>query len=163
MNDTEFNAQINTIKAIDGQSAIMRKELAAREKELSDNVSAFIAKVEKRDISFSQYMELLKEFSFSDKLTSPSDLFPGIRTVSEMADPDELKAKTEKMKALANDVSSNNKEIDVLVNTMISGIKKQLSTLIELSKIENQIYDLNMDLLNDMNSVYDIGQLAANT
>lgn len=163
MNDVEFNAQINTIKAIDAQSAILRKELVSRNKELSENVNAFVSKVEKRDTSMSQYMDLLKEFSFSDNLTSPSDLFPGIRTTSEMADPEELKSKTNQMKTLANDVSSNNKEIDVMVNAMIVALKKQLSTLIELSKIENQVYDLNMDLLSDMNSVYDIGQLASNT
>lgn len=163
MNDIEFNAQINTIKSIDAQSVTLRKELSSRNKELSENVNAFISKVEKRDTSMSQYMDLLKEFSFADNLTSPSDLFPGIRTTAEMADPEELKSKTNQMKTLANDVSSNNKEIDVMVNAMIVALKKQLSTLIELSKIENQVYDLNMDLLNDMNSVYDIGQLASNT
>jgi len=163
MNDTEFTTQLNTIKMITSQSEVMKKELTARNKEMYDNVNALIQKLSSRNNDLYEYMELLKEFSFADNLTSPSDLFPGIRTVSDMADPDELVKKTNKMKALADQVSSNNREADVIINNLITGIKKQLSTLIEISKLESQSYDLSMDLLSDLNSVYDIGQLASNT
>lgn len=163
MNDSEFTTQLNTIKMISAQADTAQKELSSRNEEMYKNASALVSKLAQRDKSLYEYMDLLKEFSFSDNLTSPSDLFPGIRTVSDMADPEELLSKTNKMKTLADEVSGNNKEVDVIINTLIISYKKQLSTLIELSKLENQSYDLSMDLLKDLNSVYDIGQLASNT
>lgn len=163
MNDSEFSTQLNTIKMINAQANNMKSELSSRNDEMFKNVSALVEKLSTRDNSLYDYMGLLKEFSFSDNLTSPSDLFPGIRTVSDMADPDELSQKTNKMKSLADAVDSNNKEIEVIINNLIVTLKKQLSTLIELSKVESQSYDLSMDLLKDLNSVYDIGQLASNT
>ncbi len=163
MNDSEFTTQLNTIKMIVSQTDGLKKEISSRNEEMYKNISAFVQKISDRDNGLFEYMNLLKEFSFSDNLTSPSDLFPGIRTTADMADPTELSKKTDQMKALGNQITENNRESDVIVSNLISSYKKQMSSLIELAKLESQSYDLSMDLLKDLNSVYDIGQLASNT
>jgi len=163
MTNEQFDNQLSTIKMINGQIETLKQEASIKNKELNSGISSVLETMTQRNNSFSNYIDLLKEFSFSDNLTSPSDLFPGIRTTSEMADPEELKKKTDNMKQYAATIDSTSKQLDVMLTTSIQNLKKELSTLIELSQLEGQFYDLCIDLLKDMNSIYDVGQLASNT
>ena len=116
-----------------------------------------------RDNLFRKYLKLLQEFQYSDKLTSPSDLFPGIRTAAEMADPQELATKAETMKNTAGQIDNLQKKSSSLNNSIVRGLKRCIAEICEYIQQENQIYDLAIDLLQDADSIYDIGQIAKNT
>lgn len=161
MTNEEFNNRLNTINMINSQIESLEKEASVKNKELNGGISDAISAMSNRNSNFIKYIDLLKEFSFSDNLTSPSDLFPGIRTTSDMANPEDLQNKTNMMKQYANSVDNLSKQIDVLLNTSIQNLKKELSLMIELSQLENQHYDMCLDILKDMDSIYDIGHLSS--
>lgn len=160
MTDKEFENQNSTITVLNNQIDTLKKELSSKSNEMGEDMKSFIDIITQRNSNFSKYISLLKEFNFSDNLTSPSDLFVGIRTTSDMANPEELKQKTDVMKTCANGIDSCTKQLDILSNKIVKNLKYILSVVIETSQLENEYYDLSLDLVKDMNSVYDVGQLS---
>lgn len=128
-----------------------------------ESVKTLISLMQERDEKFAEYIEVLKDFTYGDKLTSPSDLFPGIRTVSDTVDPEELGKKSQMLKDDATDISNKNKEIENLGNSLLSTITKGYNGLKQLCEEEDQVADLYMDLLKDLDSIYDIGRIARAT
>ncbi len=163
MTDKEFENRMSTLDMVKAQIDSLKAEVADKNKSSYEDTNDAIKIIAQRNDNFSKYIDLLKEFSFSDNLTSPSDLFPGIRTTSDMADPEELRAKTENMKQYASSIDSASKQLDVILSRAIQNIKQGLGMLNELAQLENEYYSLCLDLLKDMDSIYDIGQLSSMT
>jgi len=163
MEQKEFEERMSSIQTLEAQAAPLKEEIKRSKDSLINGITNLVSLIEARDKSFNDYLNMLKDFNYSDALTTPTDLFPGIRAISDMVDPEELNQKTQVMKDTAITIESKNKNIDALSTHVIQDLKKTLSNLVELTIEENQIYDLCLDLLKDMDSIYDIGQIARAT
>lgn len=116
-----------------------------------------------RDQAFLEYLDLLKEFNFSNEITTPSDIFPGIKTISDDYSPEDLQEKTEKMKELSNTINNYSKNLDILTTNTLTSLRSAIKNLADLSIAENQVYDYCIDVLQDLDSIYDIGSLSRST
>lgn len=163
MEQKEFEERMSSIQTLGAQAAPLREEIKRSKDSLINGITNLVSLIEARDKGFNDYLNMLKDFNYSDAITTPTDLFPGIRAISDMVDPEELNQKTQIMKDTAISIESKNKNIDALSTHVIQDLKKTLSNLVELTIEENQIYDLCLDLLKDMDSIYDIGQIARAT
>ena len=72
---------------------------------------------------------------------------------------EELNTKTQRMKELAENINSKTDQIDSLQNMAVLSLKKAISNLSDLIIQETQINDMNMDIVKDLDSIYDIGYL----
>ena len=63
------------------------------------------------------------------------------------------------MKELAGNINSKTDQIDSLQDMTILSLKKAISNLSDLIIQETQINDMNMDIVKDLDSIYDIGYL----
>lgn len=163
MDKSQFDIQNNYIENLRKEAERFRNDYISKLKQLISSSNILLKNLKDRDSKFVEYINLVEEFSFSDTLTSPSDLFPGIRTASEMADPQELADKASKMKNLADEVTAISKLTDGESRGITNQIKQCLNSLTEYVILSNQIYDAQLSLLQDLDSVYDIGSIARNT
>ena len=111
------------------------------------------------NVEFLQYLKDVSDFNYSDKFTTPADLFPGIRTTSQMIDPEELESKVTAMKNAATDIDNANKVSLLQTKQVMSNIRQALAAFSEYMIRSNQIYDIEVELLEDMDSIYDISDL----
>jgi len=163
MEEKEFNSRKSSVDALLNQAMPLRQEITSTMTSVSNDINSLITAIRTRDDNFSEYLNYLKDFNYSDAVTTPTDLFPGIRTISDDFDPDELNQKTETMKTLATNIEESHKQVEATGNHALQSLKKVFGILTELMIEENQIYDLNLDILQDLDSIYDIGQIARAT
>lgn len=163
MEEKEFNERMGLADALLTQVTPMRQESLNIIKSLTSDINKYMQIVSTRDTKFKEYLNYLKDFNYSDEVTTPSDLFPGIRTVADTVDPDELNQKTETMKELARVVEEYNKQAELLGPHTLQSMRKLFGLLSEVLIEENQIYDASIDILQDLDSIYDIGQIARST
>lgn len=163
MEEKEFNSRKGSVDALLAQAQPLRQEINTTMASVSNDISNLVKTLETRDGSFSKYLDYLKDFNYSDAVTTPTDLFPGIRTISDTIDPEELNQKTQNMKELATTIEENHKRVEALGSHALQSLKKVFGILTELMIEENQIYDLDIDILQDLDSIYDIGQIARAT
>lgn len=159
MEKKEFDQRLSLIQALRVEANKYRDEYTSRLKSLVDNSNAGLQTLKDRDEKFIKYLQNVSDFSYSDKLTSPSDLFPGIRTTSQMADPEELRSKTEEMKEEAMDIDNANKVSLLQTKLVMSDLRQALTAFSEYMTRSNQIYDIELELLEDLDSIYDISDL----
>lgn len=161
MEEKEFKERTSLISSVEKQAGVTRNELSnLLNTYFAESINNLITLMTDRDNEFKEYVEILRDFTFDDKLTNPSDLFPGIRTVSDAVDPEELGKKSQILKDNATSITNKNLEIESLSASIITNITKALNVLKQLCIEENQVYDLNLSLLKDLDSVYDIGRIA---
>lgn len=163
MEEKEFNQRLSLSDALLTQVTPLRQEALSIINSLSSDITNYIQIVTSRDTKFKEYLNYLKDFNYSDEVTTPSDLFPGIRTVADTVDPEELNKKTETMKSLATSIEESNKQVELLGPHTLQSMRKLFSVLSEVLIEENQIYDADLDILQDLDSIYDIGQIAKAT
>ena len=160
MEEREFNNNLDNVEFIKKQVATTFTEVKASINEnLVTSINSLLILYQSREKDFKEYLELLKEFNYSDNLLSPTDIFPGIRTISDTVNMEELNTKTQKMKELARNINSKTDQIDSLQNMAVLSLKKAISNLSDLIIQETQINDMNMDIVKDLDSIYDIGYL----
>ena len=160
MEEREFNNNLDNVEFIKKQVATTFTEVKASINEnLVTSINSLLTLYQSREKDFKEYLELLKEFNYSDNLLSPTDIFPGIRTISDTVNMEELNTKTQKMKELAGNINSKTDQIDSLQNMAVLSFKKAISNLSDLIIQETQINDMNMDIVKDLDSIYDIGYL----
>ena len=140
-----------------------RDEFINQINSLNKNAGDLLETLKNRDENFIKYLNDLNDFSYSDKFTSPSDLFPGIRTVSDMANPEETKAKAEEMKLLSGEIDNSNKVSSLQIKQASSNLRQALDAFSEYVNRTNQIYDIELELLEKMDSIYDISNLKKST
>lgn len=163
MEQKEFEQRVELITDLINDANALKKDIANAAAKVEPEVNELLPSITERNESFLKYLGLLKDFSFSDKLTTPSDLFPGIRTAAETADPEELNKKAEEMKTYAGQINVLQKKASLLNGTITQDLKRCLGLLAEYILQEDQIYDLSVELLQDADSIYDVGQIAKNT
>ena len=160
MEEREFNNNLDNVEFIKKQVATTFTEVKASINEnLVTSINSLLTLYQSREKDFKEYLELLKEFNYSDNLLSPTDIFPGIRTISDTVNMEELNTKTQKMKELTGNINSKTDQIDSLQDMTILSLKKAISNLSDLIIQETQINDMNMDIVKDLDSIYDIGYL----
>lgn len=162
MQQLEFDQKINLIQNVNKQAGVLREDISSKVELLPANIKSLLQSLSTRDSNFTKYLEHIKSFNFTEEL-SPVDVFPGVRTALDIEDPEVLNKKADEMKNEAREVTLEAKKVDILKNSALNSYKKLLSTIIEYLKQEDMIYDLQMELLRDLDSPYDIGQLARNT
>lgn len=163
MDKKEFDTRISLISSLQKEAESIMTEFNSEVKYISEYGASFSTNVNNKIKMFTDYLSYINEFSFSDNLTTPSDLFPGIRTVSEMANPDEVKQKADKMKEISINIENTNKLVDTQARTLNTSFKRCYELFTSYYNISSQIYDLQLKLLEDMDSIYDIGAIARNT
>lgn len=159
MEKREFDQRMSLINSMRAEASKYKTEFINQINGLNTNAKEVLETLENRDEDFIKYLNDLNDFSFSDKYTSPSDLFPGIRTVSDMADPEETRAKAEEMKNISGDIDNYNKIATLQSKQTSSNLRQALDAFSEYVTRTNQIYDIELELLEDMDSIYDISDL----
>ena len=163
MEQKEFNEKLDAINFLISEAQPYREDTIKQLKMLPEAIKAILNNVQQRDSLFIKYLSDVSSFDYADTFTTPSDVFPGIRTAAKMADPEELQKKTEDMKDTANKVTLLAMNTETGATNATNALKRCLSALSEYMIQENQIYDRCMKLLNEMNSIYEIGQIASAT
>ena len=160
MEEKDFNKNIESIEFLKSQVTASFSEVKASINENTEkSVESLLNLYKLREKNFKEYLDLLREFNYSDNLLTATDMFPGIRTISDTVDLEELNSKSQKMKGLAEDINNESEQINSLQDIVITQLKKAISNLADLIIQESQINDMNMDLVKDLDSIYDIGYL----
>lgn len=162
MEEKEFNSRLSLIQNLVKASDDLELDINTIKARLDKSLANVLKNNKERDSKFLQYMQKQKELGFSDNLTSPSDLFPGIKTAIEMADPEKLSKDAEELKQLAYDIENISKIVNQENTEAINSLKRCLTQISEYIIQKNQVYDLCLELLQDSDSIYDIGDLASN-
>ena len=164
MEEKDFNKNIESIEFLKSQVTASFSEVKASINENTvKSVESLLNLYKLREKNFKEYLDLLREFNYSDNLLTATDMFPGIRTISDTVDLEELNSKSQKMKGLAEDINNESEQINSLQDIVITQLKKAISNLADLIIQESQINDLNMDLIKYLDSIYDIGYLKKST
>ena len=164
MEEKDFNKNIESIEFLKSQVTASFSEVKASINENTvKSVESLLNLYKLREKKFKEYLDLLREFNYSDNLLTTTDMFPGIRTISDTVDLEELNSKSQKMKGLAEDINNESEQINSLQDIVITQLKKAISNLADLIIQESQINDMNMDLVKDLDSIYDIGYLKKST
>lgn len=164
MEEKDFNKNIESIEFLKSQVTASFSEVKASINENTvKSVESLLNLYKLREKNFKEYLDLLREFNYSDNLLTTTDMFPGIRTISDTVDLEELNSKSQKMKGLAEDINNESEQINSLQDIVVTQLKKAISNLADLIIQESQINDMNMDLVKDLDSIYDIGYLKKST
>lgn len=164
MEEKDFYQKQESIKELIKNTYPLKENLKKEVSEyLVSSLNTIIKMTNERDEAFSKYLELLKEFNFSNDITTPSDIFPGIKTISDSYPTEELNKKTQEMKDYANTVNNLSKDLDILITNTLNSLRGAIKNLADLSIEENQIYDYCLDIIQDLDSIYDIGMLSKST
>lgn len=118
----------------------------------------FLETIERRDQMLLKYIDYIEKFNFSEEYTVPS-VFPGIRTHAENVSIDTLNDVKTEMRETAKDIGLLNKQIADLSTSILQNIKKLFSSYVDYNTQENNFFDFAKDILREMDSVYDIGNL----
>ena len=159
MEKREFD---NSLKIINDEIKIAKKlnnEITSKLESSMSDIKEYLTSMDSRDSSLINYINSLEEFNFSDVMSVPLALFPGIRTAKDMSDPEELKKKADTMKNYAYEVESVVKKNDSLSNSVSLAMTSLFKMIKEYSIKENQIYELCVELLHKLNSIYDISNI----
>lgn len=158
MEEKDFNKSLESIEFIKSQVNTSFVEVKASINENTvKSVESLLNLYKLREKNFKDYLSLLKEFNYSDNLLTTTDMFPGIRTISDTVNLEELNSKSQEMKRLAEDINTESEQINSLQDLVVTQLKKAISNLTDLIIQESQINDMNMDLVKDLDSIYDIG------
>lgn len=128
-----------------------------------DTITSIISNIETRDKLLKEYIDDVHSFEIGGGLTKPSDIFLGVRTAAEMADPEELKQKADKMKVDAAEIERLQASIESNQRVIVDSLKGLFGTLQEYLIQSDNIYSMSKDLLDKLNSIYDIAQIARNS
>lgn len=163
MEQKEFEEKLGAINFLLEEAKPLKEEIIQHIKTAPDLCKRILENLQTRDDLFIKYLKDVSQFDYTNEYMTPSDLFPGIRTAAQMRDPEELQKKTEEMKSDAVKITAIANNVNTGGFAAANSLKKCLAALSELMIQENQIYDQCMDLLNGMNSIYEVGQIASAT
>lgn len=163
MDKKDYKQKIDLINSLRKISETQAKDIKNKIDSLPVNVKGTIDNFLKRSEEFAQYLDYIKDFSYGDKDTITSDLFPGVKTSLDTIDPQELEQKAEAMKNYSRDITAYNKKADFMREQSFKSIKTLFNSLVDFIEKEEEIYNMELDLLKDMDSPYDVGQIARNS
>lgn len=128
-----------------------------------DTITSIISNIETRDKLLKEYIDDVHSFETGGGLTKPSDIFLGVRTAAEMANPEELRQKADKMKVDAAEIERLQASIENNQHVVVDSLKGIFGALQEYLIQSDNIYSMSKDLLDKLNSIYDIAQIARNS
>ena len=163
MDKLEFDEKIRLINELKLEAKKVRDEFVSKINHLGPSSRDLINAIISRDNAFAEYLKFLDDFSFSEETGVAIDVFPGLKPANMNIDYEELEKKADTMKAKALEINNNAKKIEVESRDVVVDIKRCLGLLTEYILQTNQIYDFELDLIKDMDSVYDIGMIAKAT
>lgn len=164
MNQTELTDKLNIVNVMNKQASSLRRDLSQlMDSTFFESVRTLIKNYELRDSKFLEYIKLLEELSFSDEITTPGDIFPGIRTIADSINIEDLNAKVSKLKDISETINSRNSEIESLEDFTINSLKKAIREISEIAIQERKLYDECLDITKKLDSIYDIGEIKSAT
>ena len=147
-----------------GCSAIeenLKLEVARRTK-LTDTVNELVTSLkglykylDKRNDALNDYVANLKKVSFT-QTTASNDYFSGIRTINIQSNIDDMEETSAKMKAEVTEINSNTNLISKQEADALNALKDLSIHLQAYEDIVTEIYDSQMELLDKLDSAYDI-------
>lgn len=162
MEKNDFTQRTALINDIQKQIGKERVEIERQRDMVTSLVNDVVNLASKRDTLYSKYLNFINELSF-DIPTVSSDLFPGIKPTLNSVDLNDLQKKADTMKQYAQDIDSLNHRYGFAKASCVKTLKSLLSTMLNVINQEDQIQDLSTTLLYDLDSPYDVGQLARNS
>lgn len=159
MTKLEYDAKYKLIRDLRNSSVSLKNEINQKLKTLPAIGVSFLESAKGRDKAFDNYTNLLSEFQFAEDELAPLTQFPGIAVSKSVQNPQELERKTEMMKQAAFEVKNDAKKTEAYKQHIIQDLKRLINAVIEYSLQMDQIYELELELLQDLDSVYDIGEL----
>jgi hypothetical protein len=109
-----------------------------------------------------RYIELLGKYQGSNSV-APLDVFPGIHATSALYNSEDMQKDTQEMTALANQIKHALTTIKKDEDFLISDIKEVTRIVSPYLKASADIRDALAELIEELDSVYDVGMLAKNS
>lgn len=163
MDKSEYTKKMEVINGLKQVAAKQAKDINSKADFLPDNIKGLVNVLLKRSGDFTEYLKYIKDFSFTDPGVVSSSLFPGITSSLENIDTEELQQSSEKMRQYSLNITSATKKSDYMKDQSYKVIKLLFNALADFVETEEQIYELELELLKEMDSPYDVGALASNT
>ena len=159
MNKLEFEEKYKLIKSLRVAAKDLRLEINGKAGSLPQTLKSLLSSLQNRDAAFDQYTKTLSDFEFSQDELTPLSQFPGVTIIKSIENPQELAQKTETMKRQAFQVKNEAKKAEAYKQHAVQDLKRLLNAIVEYSIQVDQIYELELELLQDMDSVYDVGDI----
>ena len=163
MDKSEYTQKIEVINSLRQMAAKQAKDINSKADFLPDNIKGLVSVLIKRSGDFAEYLKYIKDFSFTDSGVASTSLFPGLAPTLENIDTEELQQTSEKMRQYSINITSATKKSDYMKDQSYKVIKLLFNALADFVETEEQIYELELELLKEMDSPYDIGAIASNT
>lgn len=163
MEDFEFKKQYQMIEDQKDVAKTYKNKFNNTLPVLNNLIQTVTGNIEKRNELLKRYTDAVHDFNYDSSLTKPSDIFVGVRTAADMADPEELRNKTEKMKSDAAEIERLENAIESNQDSLITSFKDVYAAIVEYLIQSNSIYEMSVDLLNKLDSIYDVAQIARNS
>lgn len=163
MEDLEFKKYYQMIEDQKAVADTYKNSFNSNLEPLNKAIVTIVENIGKRNALLKEYVDDVHSFESSNSLTKPSDIFLGIRTAAEMSDPEELRTKTDKMKQDAAEIERLQASIESNQSMIIDSFKTVFSALREYLIQSSNIYDMSKDLLDKLDSIYDIAHIAKNS
>ena len=153
--------------------SFIKKQIAHR-REMIGLLTKFVTTLLKEDLEgqvaaqqviengYIRYAEMLGKYQGNNSL-SPLDVFPGIHTTSSLYDSEDMQKDTKEMTALANQIKQALTTIQKDEDFLVSDAKELVRNLTPYLKSSSDIRDALQELLEQLDSVYDVGMLAKNS
>ena len=163
MIDQKFNATLALIQDKKRKISFYEKELKTLfEVELKEDFSSFTEVLDNYHNDYYRYLELLGKYEGAERIT-PLDVFPGIRTVKSMADVDGMNQDSIEMEKLAQGIKQAEASLEKREGDLIKNAK-QISTLLSsLLSLHGEVQEAYRQIMEQLDSVYDIGFLSRNS
>lgn len=162
LND-KFDATLQLIKDKKRKSLFYEKEIRSYfENELKEDFDQFAKRMVQYYDEYYRYLELLGKYEHAEKIT-PLDVFPGIRTVKNTTDVQGLEADSIEMEKLARSIKEIESSLEKREGDLITNMKRSSQALASLLQTHGEIQESFRQMMEEMDSVYDIGFLSRNT
>lgn len=155
-----FNKNKEILEGILDISKVNKTTISNLCEQLPTEIAKYLKLLEERDTTIQKYIEYIDKFNFSDEYTSPS-VFPGIRTHSENIDLNTIKEIKENMLEMAKSISSNHTQLENLSLAILQNLKSLFTNYVNLNNTESNFFTEARNFLKELDSVYDIGNLAS--
>ena len=163
MDKSEYTKKMEVINGLKQVAAKQAKDINSKADFLPDNIKGLVDVLLKRSGDFVEYLKYIKDFSFTDLGVASTSLFPGLAPTLENIDTEELQQTSEKMRQYSINITSATKKSDYMKDQSYKVIKLLFNALADFVETEEQIYELELELLKEIDSPYDIGAIASNT
>lgn len=166
MDESDFTRRLQYITEIENQIKDLKKDFNSLLILLPSKLKGLIEASDQRDLNFKDYIQEIRKLSNNDNnssLPTPVSLFPGVRPSLDNIDFENLKKVSSKMESEAQEIELQNKEFELYKVNDLKELKSLLNKYIEIIQQEDLLYEEELKLLRDLDSPYDVGQVAYNT